>query len=213
MLKNPFDEDYYERGPIVGVSCYSNYSWMPEKTMPAVMAYVDYLDIRTNETVLDFGCAKGYYVKALRLLHRDAWGCDISEYAISHADEHTRPYISLIEKDPVPFDRKFDYIIAKDVLEHMSLLQIKEALARFKQCVILNVLIIVPLAKDGKYIIPADEMDITHQIRYSKEEWIELFYSCNWGIDDFTHRLPGIKDHQSNAYPEGIGFFMLRVSE
>ena len=39
--------------------------------------------IDRNDTVLDFGCAKGYVTYGLRLLGCNAHGVDISKYSIS----------------------------------------------------------------------------------------------------------------------------------
>jgi SAM-dependent methyltransferase len=213
MSEQVFTEDYYERGPEKGLSCYVNYQWLPEKTMPAVMTYIDHFGIEPGESILDFGCAKGFYVKALRLLHRDAWGCDVSEYAISHADEQTKPYVKVIESDPVPFDRHFDYIVSKDVLEHMTEVQVKAALESFKKCTPRYLFIIVPLADGGKYVVPEDELDITHVLRFTKQGWSDLFSSCNWKLAWFHNNLPGIKDHQTSKYPNGIGFFTLELNQ
>ncbi len=82
-----YDADYYERGVESGKSCYSNYRWLPELTIPMAMVLIDTLGIRpgAGQRVLDFGCAKGFVTKALRMLRRDAWGIDISRYALSQA--------------------------------------------------------------------------------------------------------------------------------
>ncbi len=90
-----YDADYYERGVESGKSCYSNYRWLPELTIPMAMVLIDTLGIRPDQRVLDFGCAKGFVTKALRMLRRDAWGIDISRYALSQAPEDIKPYVSL----------------------------------------------------------------------------------------------------------------------
>src|ERR1019366_3070489 len=61
-----YDADYYLRGKQTGVSLYEDYRWMPELTVPMVGAIRDHLFIEQGETVLDFGCARGYIVKAFR---------------------------------------------------------------------------------------------------------------------------------------------------
>lgn len=203
-----FGEDYYERGPEKGLSCYVNYRWLPEKTIPAAMTYVDYLGIGRGESVLDFGCAKGFYVKALRLLHRDAWGCDISEYAVSQADDSVKPYIKVVSKAPIPFDEEFDYIIAKDVLEHMNEEDIGRFLSSAGALCRRYMLVIVPLAENGKYIIPEDELDVTHLQRKTGDEWKSLFRNNGWSIDLYSNRIVGLKDHQA-VYQSGVGFFTL----
>ncbi len=87
MGKEEFDRDYFERGIASGKSLYENYRWIPELTIPMAMTYIDTLGLKKEDRILDFGCAKGYVVKALRMLHRKAWGCDVSDYAIESSDQ------------------------------------------------------------------------------------------------------------------------------
>lgn len=208
---NKYNFDYYERGLEAGVSCYYNYKWLPYKTIPTVMAYIDHLNIERGASVLDFGCAKGFYVKALRLLARDAWGCDISNYAISAADDETKRYVKVCDGEaPIPFNRCFDYIIAKDVLEHLEEEEVISLLQAAKKAVPKKFFIVVPLTKNGKYIIPSDELDATHKIRKTKQEWADFLTSSGWHLDFVSCRVEGIKDHHA-IYPEGVGFFTLTL--
>ena len=88
-MTHKYDEDYFERGVETGKSLYSNYRWIPELTIPICAELIMQLKIGPEDTILDFGCAKGFIVKALRLLHREAYGVDISEYAIKQARKST----------------------------------------------------------------------------------------------------------------------------
>lgn len=77
----------------------------------------------TPKTVLDAGCANGYLVKALRDRGIDAYGIDISSYAIESADDELRKYLnvqSLTEPLPESFPKKFDLVVTIEVLEHMQ---------------------------------------------------------------------------------------------
>lgn len=70
------------------------------------------------ESVLDAGCAMGFLVEALRDRGVDAYGVDISEYAIQKVREDIRKYCwqgSLT--DPLP--RRYDLIVSIEVLEHL----------------------------------------------------------------------------------------------
>ena len=62
---NVFDEDYFERGVQLGISGYTNYRWIPELTLPLCETMARYLGISKDDRILDFGCAKGYIVRAL----------------------------------------------------------------------------------------------------------------------------------------------------
>jgi SAM-dependent methyltransferase len=70
-------------------------------------------------TVLDAGCAMGLLVEALRERGVEAWGIDVSEYAISQAHESVREHCgvgSLTE----PLPRRYDLIVSIEVLEHIA---------------------------------------------------------------------------------------------
>jgi len=70
-------------------------------------------------TVLDAGCAYGFLVEKLRELGVQAFGCDISEYAISQTHQSIKPYCwvsSLVQ----PIKQKYDLIVSIEVLEHID---------------------------------------------------------------------------------------------
>lgn len=206
--KMPYDADYFERGIECGVSGYQNYRWLPELTTALAMAYVDYLGITREHKTLDFGCAKGYVVKALRILHRQAWGCDISGYAVNSTDNQTRQYLKQSSsKAIVPFSESFDFIISKDVLEHIPELELNDVLVALRNKGE-SLFAIIPLGMNGRYTIPAYELDVTHVLAKGKDWWIDKFQRNGWVLKEFSHRVRGIKESWSN-YEAGNGFFLL----
>ncbi len=69
-------------------------------------------------SVLDAGCAMGFLVEALNERGVDAWGVDISEYAISKAHESVRERCSVASlSEPLP--RRYDLITCIEVIEHV----------------------------------------------------------------------------------------------
>lgn len=48
-----------------------------------------------GKKVLDLGCAKGFVVEGLRNAGVDAYGLDVSEYAVNAADPTVRPYLTI----------------------------------------------------------------------------------------------------------------------
>jgi len=84
------------------------------------------------KTVLDAGCAMGFLVEALRERGVEAYGIDISEYAISQVHEDIQPYCragSICE----PFatyglPERYDLIVNIEVLEHMQPAEVERAI-------------------------------------------------------------------------------------
>jgi SAM-dependent methyltransferase len=69
-------------------------------------------------SVLDAGCAMGFLVEALRQRGVEAWGVDVSEYAISQVHESVRDYCRVASlADPLP--RRYDLITCVEVIEHI----------------------------------------------------------------------------------------------
>jgi len=110
---NDFGEYYYSH------DCGTPY----ERTEPWLTFFDNIADRIVKElepkSVLDAGCAYGFLVEALRNRGVEAWGIDISEYAISNVHESIKDYCrvgSIVE----PFDRRYDLIVNIEVLEHMQ---------------------------------------------------------------------------------------------
>lgn len=202
-----YDEDYYERGLETGKSSYQNYRWIPESTIPLAMTIVDFLNIKRGESILDFGCAKGFLVKAFRLLYREAWGVDISPYAIRHVDTETKTYCYKKEGNVLTgsgvhfFPQHFDICIAKDVLEHVQ--DIGHAL---KWIPARKLFVVVPLGRNGKFFAPANGMDKSHCNCWDLDTWKEVIENYSWRCVDRRLHMAGIKDSYYDKYPKAHGF-------
>lgn len=71
--------------------------------------------------VLDVGCAKGFLVLAFRRRGVEAYGVDVSRYALEDSG-NMRPYLCLVdvEKDDLPFDdNAFDLVTTLATIEHL----------------------------------------------------------------------------------------------
>jgi 2-polyprenyl-3-methyl-5-hydroxy-6-metoxy-1,4-benzoquinol methylase len=84
-------------------------------------------DLRPT-SVLDAGCAMGFLVEALRKRGVEAWGIDISEYAIEQADESVREHCR-VASITEPLDRRYDLTVCIEVLEHIPPAEADAAIA------------------------------------------------------------------------------------
>jgi SAM-dependent methyltransferase len=86
-------------------------------------------DIRPRR-VLDAGCALGLLVETLRARDIDAFGIDVSAFAIEHVYEPVKKFCrqgSVTE----PLGEQYDLIVCIEVLEHMSAAEAEMAIANF----------------------------------------------------------------------------------
>ncbi len=204
-MQEIYDKDYYERGIESGKSIYQNYRWMPGWTIPIAMVMIDLLGIKRGQTVLDYGCAKGFLVKALRLLGRDAYGVDISEYAIINVDAEVRKYCVL--KNDFKRSKTADFCISKDVFEHISESELPEVLAWIDAK---EMFAVITLGDENGYFCAEGNMDKTHVTCKDADWWSAFFVKNGWGPKHFSYRVDGIKDSYNEVSPTAHGFFTLR---
>ena len=212
---NVYDEDYYLRGKESGKSLYENYRWMPELTIPMARAIVSRLGIGPQHTILDYGCSRGYLVKAFCELDLIAYGIDVSEWAISNADELVKHRLKCTSDIPP----EIDWIIAKDVLEHVP--NVAQTIDRIMNGASVGVFAVIPLsAQDGEpYIIPDYELDVTHIHRLTLASWAALFIRHGWSVE-CSYRARGIKENYHgwmtwvkdvyDLWRQGNGFIIAR---
>ena len=204
-MKNLFDENYYENGTELKISGYSHYRWLPDRTIPFCYSIIKFLKINKNHKILDFGAAKGFMVKAFRMLGYSAWGKDISQYAIENADHEIKSFMSFVDDND---GMVYDWVIAKDVLEHIPYDEIDDTIEKLKHFAP-NMFIIVPLGRDNKFIIKEYENDITHHIREPANWWIELFCKHDLELIKYSNNVKNMKENWSH-FDGGNGFFIFR---
>ncbi|MEO0224813.1 MAG: class I SAM-dependent methyltransferase [candidate division WOR-3 bacterium] len=140
--------------------------------------YLKHLEDFKEKKILEIGCNKGYFLKALKDNgFRNLYGIDLSAGSIKIAKEKTG--ISTLYCEDL-FDHlsknKYDVIIAKDVMEHIP----KDKQENFVS------LLFNSLNEDGKAIIQVPNMDwimsnherymdFTHEIGYTRESLGEIF--------------------------------------
>lgn len=209
MNQEIYNEDYFERGEKLCKSCYTNYKWLPDLTIPMAQNIIAELKLNETDKVLDYGCAKGYLVKALRHFNIKAFGCDISRYAFENRDAEIERFCMLItdEQNSIPFMFDFDWLITKDVLEHLTEKELavflKQIKGRFKHC-----FHIIPLGDElTGFAVPEYDKDITHKLARSYTWWIKQFVDNGWKIKTFSFTCSGIKEKWTTKYPNGNGFF------
>ena len=210
MTADRFPAEYYLRGQSLGLSCYENYSWHPEMTEPTARAILECLQPAPGDTLLDFGCARGYLVRVFRAWGYSAWGVDVSRWAVGEgADSDAKPYLST----ELQLEH-YDWLIAKDVFEHVPLPDLPLLRRTLRPCILRGALVIVPLSctDGGVYVEPTEEKDTTHCVRMTQSTWLAFLKSIwpwwDWAV---ANRVPGIKDHR--AASSGFGFFVGRTTE
>ena len=116
------------------------------------------------KTVLDAGCAWGFLVEAFRNRGVEAYGVDISEYAIQNVHPDIKPYC-WIGSITEPFPKKYELITCIEVLEHMPQKEAEKAIENL--CTYSNEIVFSST--------PFDYKEATHFNVHDPEYWAEQF--------------------------------------
>ena len=115
-------------------------------------------------SALDAGCAMGFLVEGLRKRGVDAFGVDVSDYAISHAHPAVAPYCTL-GSITAPLSRDYDLVVCIEVLEHLDAAEADLAIRNF--CAHAPVILFSSTPNDYK--------EATHRNVQPPEYWAEKF--------------------------------------
>ena len=143
--------------------------------------------------VLDVGCAMGFLVEGFRDRGLEAFGIDISEYALEKVRDDLKPYCRIASiLDPIT--EKYDLIVCIEVLEHLPPEASRKAIENL--C----------LASDDIIFssTPYDYGEVTHNNVQPLEYWAELFALCGFIRDvdfDVAFITPWATRYRRNQEP------------
>src|SRR3990167_1025417 len=141
---------------------------------------------------LDIGCGTGKLVYQLRRLGVEAYGIEISEYAISAADKEIQPFLQYADATKIPFkDDSFDLVVSFDVMEHMERPKIKKSIKksiRESRKLILHKIYTI----ENDWIRWTHKQDFSHISLMSQAFWFDLFRSIDNVsiVKKFVFKLP-----------------------
>lgn len=203
---SPFTEGYYLRAE---GSNYRDYQWLPDQTIPLAAAIKKLMGMQDGDTVLDVGAARGYLVKAFRILGLKAFGYDVSEWAVENCDPDVYGVMST-SYDVAPMS--YDFITLKDVTEHIEPVLLRKMMLDFTCMTRKAILVIVPLTAvdGGEYLCPHDECDTTHVNRWSLPTWISFLENIDRRmVVSGGYYAPGIKQ-KNTAWEKSCGIITIR---
>lgn len=197
-----FNEDYYQNGITKRKSGYENHHYIPTRSYEEAIEFEEYI----GGSVLDYGCAQGYLVHALRQIGEDAHGYDFSKYAIDNCKLEVKEYVH----NKLP-GGKFQTVICKDVMEHVPEDRVLDTLKQIKKLVAWNAIFIIPLGDNDKFRIREYEIDTTHVTKKDEDWWINKLREAGFRIESFHYKIGAIKKKWTEKYPYGNGFFEVLV--
>lgn len=132
-----------------------------------------------GKRVLDLGAGYGYLVKHLRELGVDAYGFDISQFAIDHSP--VKEFLTQGDLRTADFGENWDFIFSLDTLEHLPPELLRPVLRRIKGA----------LAPDGKVCLIPGTLEC---ITLHSDATHKIFRSPRWWTNEFEHVFSQCED-------------------
>ena len=183
-----FDADYFENG--VKSNWKNGYHWRDFAGLFRDTAQFLVTMFPEAASFLDAGCAKGFLVRALHELGKDAWGFDHSNWALENAEEPARPFLRQACAESVEFDRRFDLTLAFSLLENLTEEQAIKFLRRAREWTTQALVVVVLLCEDEtkRAQLLTDDRDLAHVTLQSHAWWHQRFLQAGWRRDAL-HRI------------------------
>jgi len=98
---------------------YGGYSY-DGRWQPVAQDIIDHFGLKPGDKVLDVGCAKGFLVKDLLALGIDAYGIDVSKYALMNCELEVVGRLQIGSAEDLPFpDGSFDAVLCINSLHNL----------------------------------------------------------------------------------------------
>ena len=152
--------------------------------VPIAKEIVSRYNLKKGDRVLDIGCAKGFLVKDLLSSGIEAYGIDVSEYALKNCEPEVIGRLHLGSADKIPFpDKSFAATISINVIHSLSRERCITALKEMER--------LAPgkgYVQVDSYRTPEEKQvflswELTGATHHYPEEWKQLFKEANYNGD------------------------------
>jgi len=136
--------------------------------------------------VLDIGCAKGFLVKDLMITcpGLEAFGLDISKYALMHAEPEVIGRLHLGSATSLPFpDKTFDLVVSINTLHNLDRDGVSKALSEIQRVTNKHSFVVVDSYRNNLEKDIFERWVLTAKFHDFPENWLKLFAEVGYTGD------------------------------
>ncbi|MBI4354256.1 MAG: class I SAM-dependent methyltransferase [Candidatus Omnitrophica bacterium] len=138
---------------------------------------IDHDGLTGAESILDIGCAKGFFLHDFRELLPGVRvaGIDVSRYALDHAMEDVKPFLQQGNATHLPFpDRSFDVVISINVVHNLPDALCRQAIREMERVGRRHKYLQVDSFRNEQERINLEQWQLTAELIYSTDHWKQL---------------------------------------
>jgi len=181
-----FDRDYFDGDRRYG---YGGYRY-DGRWVSFAQRLVAHYGLQPGQKVLDVGCGKGFLVHDFRqaLPGLEAFGLDVSAYAIENAMPEARAFLRQGDAVSLPYpDKSFDLVVSINTLHNLQLPGLWQSLRELERVGKKNKFIVMDSYRNEREKVNLLYWQITCEAIFSPQEWEFLFQQTGYRGDyDFV---------------------------
>jgi len=184
-----FDFDYFDgdRNHGYGGFTYNSRFWQP--VIPTIR---EIYKLTESSSVLDVGCAKGFFLYDLKqaLPNIKIAGIDISQYAIDNSLPEVTPFLSVGNATSLPFeDKSFDFVMSINTIHNLNREDCVLALQEIERVSRGHSFITVDAYRNDEEKARMEAWNLTALTMMAVDEWKEFFLEVGY-TGDFYWFIP-----------------------
>ena len=179
-IAKKYDYHYWDGNRRTG---YGGYKYIPGHWKPMAEKILKTYNLGPGSKVLDVGCGKAFLLHEMKLLEPKLVieGFDISNYALEHNTDLTKPYVYYHKaQEPYKYkDKEFDLVISLNLLHNLRFFDLKKAMSEINR-VGKQAYIVVESYRNEEELVNLQCWNTVGQCFFDVEEWIYLFGEFNY---------------------------------
>jgi SAM-dependent methyltransferase len=147
---------------------------------------IRHYNLKPGHRILDIGCAKGFLVRDLMMVcpGLEAFGVDISSYAVEHCDSEVVGRIHLGNAKSVPFpDKSFDVVLSINTIHNLERNDCIAALREIKRLSTIGSYIQVDAYRSLLEKQFFEDWMLTAKTYGTPEDWVEIMQEAGYSGD------------------------------
>ena len=181
-IANKFGKDYFDGKRSYGYGGY----YYDGRWKNVAKEFIKFYKLKPGDKVLDVGCAKGFFVKDLIDKKIDAYGIDISKYAIDNSVPEIKYKLKVANATNLPYeDNYFDLVISINTVHNLDKIECATALREISRVSKKNAFLTVDAFNNEDEEKRMYAWNLTAKTIMSVDEWITFFDQKNYDGDYF----------------------------
>jgi SAM-dependent methyltransferase len=165
---------------------YGGFNYNPRFWQPVIPTFQKYLELTSESSVLDVGCAKGFMIHDMNKLIPGITvkGIDISNYAIENVIESMKDNVMVADTRDLPFrDNSFDVVISITTVHNLDRDDCIRSLREIERVSRRKSFVTVDAYRNEDERTAMLAWNLTAKTILKDEEWIELFNEAGYTGD------------------------------